>query len=306
MKYYSLLLHRWLALIFALPLVVIIGSGLVLSIEPVLQQVKPKQPIDLPLIEGVLKRHDPQGQARSLTIRTYDNTLTLGGVGTEGSIVVDLGTGAEVRAPQRLAQFLLMARRLHETLLYDLGWLVTAATIVMVAIPCLGLLLGRPRWRNTLACWHQSAAWTALPLVILSPLSGIALAFGITFTAPAARIEPGRVTMLEAVRLVAAEHDLSNLVSIRQRGRLLMARIFVDGELRGFRIGSAQLQALPRNWPRVVHEGNWGGVWGPLMNLLTSAVLIGLLVTGLAMWMNRRRRRLRVRTIRMHAARAEW
>jgi|DewCreStandDraft_4_1066084.scaffolds.fasta_scaffold14210_2 uncharacterized iron-regulated membrane protein len=61
MKYYALLLHRWLALIFALPLVVITGSGLVLSIEPVLQQVKPKQPIDLPLIEGLLKRHDPQG-----------------------------------------------------------------------------------------------------------------------------------------------------------------------------------------------------------------------------------------------------
>lgn len=304
LKFYCLLFHRWLALIFALPLLLVIGSGLILSFEPLAQQARPKQPITLSMIEEALARYDPQRNARSLTIRTQDNTLTIGGVGAGGSIVVDLGTGAETTDPQHTAQLFLTARRLHETLLLDLGWLVTASTIAMVVIPCLGLMIGWPRLRNSLGGWHQGMAWFALPLVILSPLSGLALAFGITLTPPAAPSERGRIAMLEAVRLIAANHDLANLTSIRPRGRILMARIFVNGELRGYRVGPAQLEPLPRNWPRLIHEGNWGGFWGPLVNIITSLVLIGLLATGVVIWSIRSLRKSSVRAGKLRTERA--
>jgi uncharacterized iron-regulated membrane protein len=290
---YARRFHRWLTFVFAIPLLIVVGTGLVLSFEPALQQVKSAQAIELSAIEGVLTRHDPAHTARSLSIRTLDNTLTLGG-GAEGSVVVDLASGESTTAPQNVAQFFLTARRLHETLLLDLGWLVTASTIAMLVIASLGMLMGWPRLRNSLSGWHQGAAWFALPLIVLSPLSGLALAYGITLTPPPARApEGGRVTMLDAVRLVAAQHDLANLTSIRQRGRMLMARIYVGGELRGYRVNAGRLDPMPRNRPRVIHEGNWGGLAGSLVNIITSLVLIGLLVTGPLIWLRRRLRRSR-------------
>jgi uncharacterized iron-regulated membrane protein len=49
--------------------------------------------------------------------------------------------------------------------------------------------------------------------------------------------------------------------------------------------------ALPRNWPRLLHEGNWSAlVTGPL-NLVTAVVLLGLLTTGLLIWGRRKLRR---------------
>jgi uncharacterized iron-regulated membrane protein len=48
---------------------------------------------------------------------------------------------------------------------------------------------------------------------------------------------------------------------------------------------------LPRNWPRLLHEGNWlAFVSGPL-NVVVSVALLGLLGTGLFMWSSRKLRR---------------
>jgi uncharacterized iron-regulated membrane protein len=294
---YARRFHRWLTFVFAIPLAVVVGTGLVLSFEPAAQQIKPAQPIELAKIENLLARHDPARAARSLSIRTIDNTLTLGGVGPEGSIVIDLGSGETTTAAQSLARLFLTARRMHETLLLDLGWLVTASTIAMLVVAGLGLLMGWPRFRNSLSGWHQGVAWVALPLIVLSPLTGLALAYGITFTAPPPRSpDGGRVTILDAVRLVAAEHDLANLTAIRQRGRMLMARIYVNGELRGYRFSAGRLDPMPRNWPRVIHEGNWGGFAGPLVNVATSLVILGLLATGPLIWLRRRIRQARTGT----------
>ncbi len=179
-------------------------------------------------------------------------------------------------------------------MLLDLGWLVTGATIAMLLIALLGSLMGLPRIRNSLSGWHQGAAWLALPFVILSPLTGLALAYGVTFNSPQTSGAGGaRVTMADAVRLVAAEHDLANLTSIRQRGRTLMARIFVSGELRSFSLNGGRLEPLARNWPRLLHEGNWGGLAGPIINAMTAIVVAGLLITGPLIWLRRALRRRR-------------
>lgn len=49
--------------------------------------------------------------------------------------------------------------------------------------------------------------------------------------------------------------------------------------------------ALAHNWPRLWHEGNFAGAWSAAMDLVTSLALIGLLVTGLSLWVTRQRRR---------------
>jgi uncharacterized iron-regulated membrane protein len=304
-------LHRWLVLAFAVPLLVVIATGLVLSFEPIAQQMRTERPITASDIATHLLRFDPDGRARSLAIRTYDYTMTIGGVGPAGSIVVDLNTGEEVRQPNQrrpnstgaehavrslfgvgLSDVFLIARRMHETLLLDLGGIVIASTFVMLLIVALGIAMGWPAVRHTIRGWHQCVAWSTLPLLIISPVTALAMAYGLTFSTPGAPASgAGRVSMLDAVKLISASHDVADLTSIRQRGGRLMARIYVGGELRGFAITPNSLQPLQRNWPRVIHEGNWGWALGPALNVLTSIAVLLLLGTGLTLWIRGLRRR---------------
>src|SRR5262249_35563041 len=50
---------------------------------------------------------------------------------------------------------------------------MVAPTYAALALGKLGIPMGWPRLRNTLAGWHKGTAWFLLPLVILSPLTGL-------------------------------------------------------------------------------------------------------------------------------------
>jgi uncharacterized iron-regulated membrane protein len=293
MKAWLLKLHRWVALLFALPLVVVVGTGLILSVEPWLG-VRAIEPNSLTAtdIERLLSRHDPAGQARSLVYRSYDRTLTIS-AGRGGGTVVDVATGQALPGPSTLASALVTVRRAHEALLFDLGWLVIASTIAMLVLVVLGVLMGWPRLANSLSGWHKAMAWGLLPLIVLSPLTGLLIAAGITFAsppaAPAARVAP--MPLSEAVRIVGRSHDLSSLVWMRPLGGRLMVRLVKDGEYTVHAVTRDGAVATPRNWPRLWHEGNFAGAWSALMNLAISVAMIGLLVTGLWMWLRRQLRR---------------
>ena len=122
LKAYTLRFHRWITLLFALPLLVVIGTGLVLSIEPFAQQSRLDPPLTKARALDLLRTHDPEGKATGLTLRTYEGTLTLSGVGTDGETEIDLATG-HVATDDGFAwsEVFRTARRMHETLLLDLG-----------------------------------------------------------------------------------------------------------------------------------------------------------------------------------------
>jgi uncharacterized iron-regulated membrane protein len=302
MKAWLLKLHRWVALVFALPLVAVLGTGLILSFEPwlVVRAIEPNS-LTPAKIEQRLGQHDPGGQARAISYRSYDGTLTIGG-GRGGGKVVDVATGAVRSGPSALADTLVTMRRAHETLLYDLGWLVIASSGAMMVLALLGVLMGWPRIANSLAGWHKAMAWGLLPLIVLSPLTGLFLSFGITLNsppaAPGARATP--ITLTDAVRIVGKDHDLSSLVWMRPLGGGLVARLVKDGEFRVYAVTRDSAVAMQRNWPRLWHEGNFSGVWSALMNAIISLAMIGLLVTGMWIWLRRQARR-RIRRVRASA-----
>jgi len=291
-------LHRWVALAFALPLALVLVTGLVLSFEPwlVVRAIEPGA-LTAARIEALLSRHDAKGQARSLVYRSYDNTLTIG-AGRGGGTTLDVATGEALAEASGLARALLVARRIHETLLIDAGWLVIASTVAMLGLALLGVLMGWPRIANTLAGWHKATAWGLLPLIVLSPLTGLFLALGITLTSPPPKAAAGQGAPLgiaEAVRVVAERHDLSTLVWIRPLGGRLAARVVDGGEFRVYAVTRQGTTPLPRNWPRLWHEGNFAGGWSAALNALLSMAMIGLLVTGLWLWLRRRSLRKRAR-----------
>lgn len=300
MKALAFRLHRWVALIFALPLFAVLGTGLVLSFEPwiVSQAIRPGA-LTPARIDAALNRHDPRSQARAITYRSYDGTVTLG-AGRGGGIVVDATTGEAQPDASPLANILVSARRLHETLLLDAGWVVIASTVAMLALVVLGIVMGIPRIANTIAGWHKATAWGLLPLIVLSPLTGLLMSAGITLGgAPiAASPRAAPLTLREAVQAVATSRDLSTLVWLRPQGGRMLARLVEDGEFRVYAVTREGITAMPRNWPRLWHEGNFAGGWSAAMNAVLSAAMIGLLGTGLWLWLRRQIRRRARRAVR--------
>ena len=75
-----------------------------------------------------------------------------------------------------------------------------------------------------------------------------------------------------------------------------MVRLNDRGEMRVFAVTSQGLVATSRNWPRLLHEGNWLGLTSALVNVLISVAFVGLLATGLLLWARRKFRRRRRQT----------
>jgi uncharacterized iron-regulated membrane protein len=295
LKLWLLRLHRWITLTLAIPLAVLILTGLVLSFEPMIQPGT-RAPVTADALDAVLAKHDPAGGARALVIRSYAGIVSISGARRSDATHVDLATNEKASSPGALAAFFTVSRRLHETFLLDLGWLVTSSTIALLMLIGIGIAMGWPRLRNTLAGWHKGTGWFLLPLLILSPLTGLFLSFGLTFASPPQALSAGArpVPLREAVRLVAAERDLGRVSWIRPIGPRLLARLDDGGEMRVFAVTDKGLIAMSRNWPRLLHEGNWLGVASALINVLISIAFVGLLSTGLIIWGRRKfRRRLR-------------
>ena len=288
--------HRWLTFMFSVPLAIIILSGLILSFEPITIDAG-STPVSAEAIAAVLAKHDPGGRARSLVMRPYTGTVSIGGAQRGKAINVDLATNERVPSPGGLAALFTTARRLHERLLIDWGWLVTASTFAMLILFALGTLMGWPRLRNSLAGWHKGTGWFLLPLLIMSPLTGLLLAYNITFASPLPQLAAGTapVNLAQAAAIVSETYNLGQVSWIRPLGGTLAAQINDNGEMRVFTVTRIGLSPADRNWPRLIHEGNWSRYLAPGANIVISAALVLLLCTGIWMWA---RRKLRPRPAR--------
>jgi uncharacterized iron-regulated membrane protein len=298
MRAWLLFLHRWLALIAALPLLVIFATGLILAVEPVLQTVTiaPGE-LTAAKLHDLLGRFDPNDKARGINYRSYDHTLSIGDP-RSGETLVDVRNGEVLHAPGTLATALDVTRKLHRTFLVEAKWLVTTSSFVMLILAALGLLMGWPRITRSLSGWHKAMAWWLLPFVILAPLTGILMVNGITLAG--VHEEKGDTaasapSLAAAIDILAREHDLSGLMQLRlQRGRVT-AKVIEAGEPRSYGIGTRGVVPLSRNWPRLWHEGNLAAPWTSIIPVVTALALLGLLGTGLWIWSARQFRRRRVR-----------
>ena len=69
--------------------------------------------------------------------------------------------------------------------------------------------------------------------------------------------------------------------------------------MRVFSVTRDGLEPFARNWPRLIHEGNWSGVTAPMLNVITSTALMILLSTGLWLWGRRQFRKRQPRPARV-------
>ena len=295
LKVWLLRLHRWVTLVLAIPLATLIVTGLILSVEPIV--------IDSAVRPGSIT-------VDTLTGRASQTRSRLQGAHADAAILcrhrldrrraarrrlvhVDLVSGGRIEFAGRAGLAVSIARAaLHEHLIAGFGWLVTASTIALLALIMIGVLMGWPQLRNTLSGWHKGTGWMLLPLLILSPLTGLCIAFGISLAPPLPQPAAGApIAMADAVKIVGASHDLSGLTWIRSRGNTLLARLDDGGEMKVFAVTRDGLLPTARNWPRLLHEGNFASLWPALINLLISLALLLLISTGLWIWARRKLRR---------------
>lgn len=303
LKPWYLKIHGWLAVIFSVPLVVLCFTGLILSIEPIAQYSGIEQgTLTADEIRGYLKKYDPEGKARGLSHRAYENTLTIDGAGPDGEVEIDLVT----REPSvedggwYLSNIFRYNRRLHEHMTVAGLDLTIASTVVMLVLIVFGILMGLPRIRNNVAGWHKAIAWFLLPFLIISPLTGLFLPMGVSmnfFPGEAApRVPP--LAIADAVQVIGKTHDLSDLVWLRQRGGRQMARLWDGQEARSFTVTKDGLQPTARNFSRQIHEGNFLGIWSGLMVAITALALMVLTGTGVWLFGNKQLRKYRNRKAR--------
>src|SRR5262245_22992898 len=113
-------LHRWTSLVFALPFLALLLTGTILSFEPMAHfaAIRPHS-VDSARVVELIKRHDPEGKARGLSINSAAQLITLRGAGTPP---IDLASGEPAASAASLADLFLWARVTHERLLGQ-SWL---------------------------------------------------------------------------------------------------------------------------------------------------------------------------------------
>ena len=282
-------LFRWLALAFALPLLAVIGSGLLLALEPIAHQAALRPgTLTADRVDSLLARHDPLGQAWFISFKPYDDRLMIGVSASRPPLVIDLATGEPSRGGTSLSDAYLAAKRLHNSLMLDLQPLVLASTYAMLVLIVLAAAIGLPRFRERLAGWPKAVAWVLMPLLAASPLTGLLIAHGIAF-APVPQPSLGQpVPVREAVRIVhGAGHDLSGLVWLKSQRGQVRARLVDGGGWRIYTVSADGVALLPQSWPNALHTGYVAGYWSGAANIAAALGLLTLLGTGLLAWMRR-------------------
>lgn len=303
LKQWYLKIHGWLAVIFAVPFAILVFTGLVLSVEPVVQYAGIENgTLTAEEIGKYLAKYDPEGKTRGISHRAYESTLVLDGAGPEGEVEIDLVT----RAPAvddgswSMAEFFRANRRLHEHVTIANLELTVVSTYVMLVIIALGILMGLPRILNTVSGWHKAVSWFLLPLLILSPLTGVFISAGIsmnpTSAPPMARTQP--LPVAEAVKIIGQSQDLSRMIWLRQRGGRQMVRMWDGQEARAYAVTKEGLQPLARNFARGIHEGNILGIWTGIAMIVTSFGFMLLMGTGLWLFFRKQYRKFQNRKAR--------
>ena len=295
MQAFLLRMHRWITLVLAIPLAVLILTGLVLSFNPIQQAVAVKPgSLTLAQLQAHLAKHDPKGEARGMILDHRMGTLSIQGKSRRDSVTVDLKSSEKTSHRHWYSSWVRFARPIHEHFVYDLDWVVPLSTAAMLVSMLIGMFMGLPRMTNSLSGWHKVTAWTLLPLLLLSPLTGLLMTYRISLSAPAPRSEP--LPLIEALRVTAKQHDPSTIAYIRQRGPREMVLINTGSSQSQYVPAADGLKPMPVNLPRVFHQGDFFGIWGGVMNVILSLAFCLLLGSGLWIWARRTfRKRNRVR-----------
>ncbi|MEY6430831.1 PepSY-associated TM helix domain-containing protein [Thioalkalicoccus limnaeus] len=300
-----LIAHRWVALGLTPVFLLILLSGAILAVKPILgtdHSAAPSARVSTDAVAAALAAIDPAGRATAVSLSADGRSIEVKSEDPAVAGTFDVAT--RTAAASQGFDLFGFALDLHKNLLVGAGLLVEIATYAMVAILVTGVLFGLPRLRNTLGGWHRGIGWFALPLLALLPITGLLMALHIGKpTLPT--LAPGEpIGLARAIQAVPQPADGQLVMARRfQAGSALVKTRSAQGEAAHVveSNGQVAVTATP-SWVKQLHEGTWAGAWSGVINLLSALLLIAVTVTGLYSWLRRQRRPSRCddRTQRSH------
>ncbi|GAA0682015.1 hypothetical protein GCM10009104_03500 [Marinobacterium maritimum] len=287
MRTYLLQVHRWLALLLTPLFLLIVLTGMVLALKPVVADLTAAPyagPVAVSDLVALLN-----AQPDSLSVVGVERSSTQGQWILPGSGEFRLADGARVGSgADAVGNFFAWVKSLHKDLLMGAGWLVEWVTYAMVAIMVAGVLLGWPKFRHSLIGWHQWLGVWLLPLAIMLPLTAVLMSLHIG--RPDLGLQRGaEPTLLErGLQQAAAEHNLSELVSAR---RFKAGSVLIQTQSQALVVSGDQITAIDvaSNLPKQLHEGLWAGWISGVFNILVGGLVLGLTLSGGLSWWRRQR-----------------
>ncbi|WP_169558560.1 PepSY domain-containing protein [Uliginosibacterium gangwonense] len=283
--------HRWLALLLSPVFFAVLISGSILAFKPIVEAGAQAR-LDVGVLAATLDKVDPQGKASSLSVAADGKSFELRSrrAGTIGRF--EMGSGAQL--PASGFNIFDTALSLHKNLMLGAGWLVELATYAMVVLIVSGLLLGWPKLRNNLSGWHKGLGWIGLPLVVVTPLTGLLMVLHLGMPRlPAYEAAERALPIAQTLAIAARQTDLSGVTQARtfRRGAVMISAKTDTGTVTHIVSGTGQLVTMTQGpgWVRMLHEGTWAGAFSGVVNFLSASVLMGLLGTGMWAWVRRQR-----------------
>ncbi|MBP6117617.1 MAG: PepSY domain-containing protein [Neisseriaceae bacterium] len=288
--------HRYLGLILAPLLLVILLSGAVLALKPIMAPeagVGIQASISANQVMATLSQIDPAGEMSSLTVLQGGDTILLQGgkQGPEGG-VYDLRSAEKVGDAGMGMQTFNWFKSLHKNLLIGAGWVVEWVSYLLAAILLVGVFLLRPKFRQTLVDTHNTLGWLALPLWLLLPVTGVMMCLHLG--APDFnQLQASSAPLAQVIKAVADDRALTQLASIETvKGRYQVVKLEEAGQVTSYQLNEqAQLSpaTMNRYWAKELHEGTWAGAFSGWLNLFVSLGLVVLTSTGAYSWLRRQR-----------------
>ena len=286
-------LHRWAALAMAPVIVVILVTGIILALRPILKAPGDEHPaaaVDPAQVVALLDSIG--GTADFVLVQDDRKSITIFTGPQRPPRTWELATRREIATPPFTPpDFFDKVERVHRDLWGGLGFLVTLASIAMVILIVLGPILARPsRGRKNALGWHIWAGWFAWPLLALLPVSLVMM----KLHAPFGRRPAGPPPSIAAALTTAARTlDLTHLNGAQ---RFPGGAIVVVGGDRGeerYVVRGGSVQPLDSSVSRVgkeLHTGTWAGPWSGALNVVAALGLLVMLWTGTLAWMRKLRR----------------
>jgi sulfite reductase (NADPH) flavoprotein alpha-component len=283
-------LHRWMAIVLTPVLLALMLSGAVLAFKPVADDAH-RVVVDIPALVSALEQADPQGKAGTLSIAPDGKRFTLSSRGGGPAGVFNAVSGEKIG--QSGFDLFETMRQLHVNLMLGAGWLVTVGTVVMVLLIVSGLLFNWRTLRNTLSGWHTGVGWLTLPLMAITPVTGLLMAFHLGMS-PLPRYPASEhpLPLAQVVRIASEQTDIGKLMLVRhfRRGGVMLSVQQPGSAPKQYIVaGTGQFVRMQgTGWVRMLHIGNWAGVYSGLLTFLSTLPMFGLLLTGLLAWWRRR------------------
>ncbi|MGM0678133.1 MAG: PepSY domain-containing protein [Pseudomonadota bacterium] len=289
-------LHRWLTLMLLPLFALIIITGAILSLDPILDDLRSGQaaeaPADAATLVRLLDQVDPGHRVRSVAVEEGGVVmLEFREQGRSQFRSFDLDTGEQLEQRGEQGDFFNIVKHLHKDLLLGAESVVEIATYLMVLVMIVGPFLAWPRLRRTLVGWHTLGGWVVLPLVLMVSVTGILMSLHIgTPQLPRLHPDDPRMGMAPAIEAAMATGDLSGVREVTRVKNSAAAVWGVDPAGKAVHVVSPHGVIRQENFPGLVkalHEGTWAGAWSGMLNLLASLALVGLMGTGLWSWARR-------------------